>query len=439
MMHPIRKFVLLIVVGVLPTVGGAFLPLTMGGDRAIAQENSRKPQTRKSEVLGKAAFEKIEQAQNLLGEDKHDEAVAVLQGLIDSSKYKPYEKAVALQTMGFVYADKGDYTRTMQIFERAIATGDLPPRIVNDLTYNLAQLNLAEGKNQKALDLLNRWFATVEGEPAADAYGLLAQIHMIMEDYPKAEVAIRKALSKSEEPKKTWIRILASILLNGERFKEAKPVLEDAVLRWPDEKAFWQQISAVYYELNQEEMAFVAQQAMYVQGMLTTSKELTRMAQLFMYYDVPIKAAVILEDGLKNGKIEKTEKNYELLANAYMHSREWGKSIAPLKIAADKSEKGKLYLQLGQSYLQDEKWSDAEKALSEALKKGDLDDEGRTWLLLGITRTKLEKWEPAIKAFRKAGDDDNVAKDAFRWIRSVERRLAEIRREKEEAEAQQKG
>jgi tetratricopeptide (TPR) repeat protein len=439
MMHPIRKFVLLIVVGVLPAVGGAFLPLTMGGDRAIAQENSRKPQTRKSEVLGKAAFEKIEQAQNLLGEDKHDEAVAVLQGLIDSSKYKPYEKAVALQTMGFVYADKGDYTRTMQIFERAIATGDLPPRIVNDLTYNLAQLNLAEGKNQKALDLLNRWFATVEGEPAADAYGLLAQIHMIMEDYPKAEVAIRKALSKSEEPKKTWIRILASILLNGERFKEAKPVLEDAVLRWPDEKAFWQQISAVYYELNQEEMAFVAQQAMYVQGMLTTSKELTRMAQLFMYYDVPIKAAVILEDGLKNGKIEKTEKNYELLANAYMHSREWGKSIAPLKIAADKSEKGKLYLQLGQSYLQDEKWSDAEKALSEALKKGDLDDEGRTWLLLGITRTKLEKWEPAIKAFRKAGDDDNVAKDAFRWIRSVERRLAEIRREKEEAEAQQKG
>ncbi len=262
---------------------------------------------------------------------------------------------------------------------------------------------------------------------------------MIMEDYPKAEVAIRKALSKSEEPKKTWIRILASILLNGERFKEAKPVLEDAVLRWPDEKAFWQQISAVYYEVNQEEMAFVAQQAMYVQGMLTSSKELTRMAQLFMYYDVPIKAAVILEDGLKNGKIEKTEKNYELLANAYMHSREWGKSIAPLKVAAEKSEKGKLYLQLGQSYLQDEKWSDAEKALSEALKKGDLDDEGRTWLLLGITRTKLEKWEPAIKAFRKAGDDDNVAKDAFRWIRSVERRLAEIRREKEEAEAQQKG
>lgn len=421
------------------TAGLTFVPVLSGADQALAEEKSRKPQTRKSEVLSKQAFEKIEQAQNLLSEDKHGEAIAVLQLVIDGSKYKPYEKAVALQTMGIVYADKGDYKRTMQIFERAVATGDLPPRVVSDLTYNLAQLNLAEGNNQKALDLLNRWFSSVEGEPGADAYGLLAQIHVIMENYPKAEVAIRKAISKVEQPKKSWVRILLAILLNGERYKEAKPILEDAVLRWPDEKTFWQQISAVYYEVNQEEMAFVAQQAMYVQGMLTTSKELTRMAQLYMYYDVPIKAATILDDGLKNGKIEKTEKNYELLANAFMHSREWAKSIAPLKEAASKSEKGKLYLQLGQSYLQDEKWAEAEKALSEALKKGKLDNEGQTWLLLGITRTKLEKWEPAIKAFRKAGDDDDVAKDAFRWIRSVERRLAEIRREKEQAEAQQKG
>ncbi len=440
MTNAVKSFVLSLALIFGAMSGLSLVSAVIGVDTVAAEDKpSRKPKTKKSEVLGKAAFEKIEQAQNLLGEDKHSEAVTILQSVIDGTKYKPYEKAVALQTMGFVYADKGDYAKTMQIFERAIATGDLPPRIVSDLTYNLAQLNLAEGKNQKALQLLNRWFSTVEGEPAADAYGLLAQIHVIMEDYPKAEVAIRKALSKVEQPKKAWVRILLAILLNGERYKEAKPVLEDAVLRWPDEKAFWQQISAVYYEVKQEEMAFVAQQAMYVQGMLTTSKELTRMAQLFMYYDVPIKAAIILDDGLKSGKIEKTEKNYELLANAYMHSREWQKSIAPLTVAAEKSKKGKLYLQLGQSYLQDEKWADAEKALSQALKKGDLDDEGRTWLLLGITRTKLEKWEPAIKAFRKAGDDDDVAKDAFRWIRSVERRLAEMRREKEEAEAKQKG
>jgi tetratricopeptide (TPR) repeat protein len=434
-MKPTRIVFLALVIAVF----GSSLPqiVPMLDASAIAAERREKPKTRKSEVLGKAAFAKIEESQTLLSEGKHQQSLDVLQSILDSSKFKPYEKAVAIQTMGYVFADKGDYTKTIQTFERAINTGDLPPRVVSDLTYNLAQLNLAEDNPKKALQLLNRWFNEVEGEPAADAFALLAQTHLMLEDFKNAEVAIRKAIKQVEEPKKQWVRILLAILLQGERYKEARPILEDAVQRWPGEKAFWQQITAVYYETNSEDLAFVAQEAMHIQGMLTTSKELSRMAQLYLYHGVPIKAANILDKGLKDGSIEKTMKNYEMLANAFMHAREWQKSISPLTIAADKSDDGKLYLQLGQSYLQDEKWKDAESALEKAIKKGGLKDTGQTYLLLGITRTKLEKWEPAMKSFRKAGDFDDVAKDAFRWIRSIERKLAEIRR-LEEAEAKNK-
>lgn len=429
-MKPTRIVILAMILAVFGSAVPQF-ELNMGS-AALAAERKEKPQTRKSEVLGKAAFAKIEESQTLLSEGKHQAALDVLQTIIDSTKFKPYEKAVAIQTMGYVFADKGDYEKTIATFQRAINTGDLPPRIVSDLTYNLAQLNLAEDNPKKALELLNKWFDLVEGEPSADAFGLLAQTHLMLEDYRQAEVAIRKALKQSEEPKKQWVRVLLAILLQGERYKEARPVLEDAVQRWPGEKAFWQQITAVYYETDSDDLAFVAQQAMHIQGMLTTSKELSRMAQLYLYHGVPIKAATILDEGLKNGSIEKTDKNYEMLANAFMHAREWEKSISPLTIAASKSDDGKLYLQLGQSYLQDEKWKDAEDALEKAIKKGGLKDIGQTYLLLGITRTKLEKWEPAITAFRKAGDYDAVAKDAFRWIRSIERKLAEIRSREEE-------
>ena len=150
---------------------------------------------------------------------------------------------------------------------------------------------------------------------------------------------------------------------------------------------------------------------------------------------MPIKAAEILQTGLDDGSIEKTEKNYELLAQAYMHAREWSKSVSPLTIAAEKSDKGKFYEQLAQSYLQDEEWAKAEAAMEKALKKGGLEDEANSWLILGIARARIEKYDDAIKAFRKAGDDDDVAKDAFRWIRSIERRLAEKRRAEEEAKA----
>ena len=393
-----------------------------------SREKKEKPKGRRSQVLSKRAFSIVEEAQNRIAEEDYVGALLQLQEIRDSAKFSAYEKAVALQTEGFVHAGQGNYANTIQAFEKAANSGDLPPRVVSDLIYNLAQLNLAEGLGAPALDYITRWFATVEGEPTADAYGLKGQIHLVMDDLAAAEQAVRKALSKVEEPRQNWTRLLLSVLLQQERYGEARPILEDAALRWPSVKAFWQQLTAVYYEVKQEDLAFVTQQIMHRQNMLKTSKELSSMAQLYLYHDIPIKAARVLQTGLDDGSIEKTEKNYELLAQAYMHAREWDKAIKPLTAAAEKSDKGRFYEQLGQSYLQDEKWRDAEQAFVKALEKGGLRDAANTWLLLGITRTRVEKWDAAIAAFRKAGDDDETAKDAFRWIRSIERQLAAQKR-----------
>ena len=405
-----------------------FVPTGMFDAQAQeTREKKEKPKGRRSQVLSKRAFAIVEDAQNRLAEEDYIGALSLLQQIRDGAKFSAYEKAVALQTEGFVHADQGNYAKTIQAFEKAANSGDLPPRLVSDLIYNLAQLNLAEGRSARALDYITRWFATVEGEPTADAYGLKAQIHLVMGDLAAAEQTVRKALSKVEEPRQNWTRLLLSVLLQQERYSEARPILEDAALRWPSVKAFWQQLTAVYYEVKQEELAFVTQQIMHRQNMLKTSKELSSMAQLYLYHDIPIKAARVLQTGLDDGSIEKTEKNYELLAQAYMHAREWDKAIKPLTAAAEKSDKGRFYDQLGQSYLQDEKWRDAEQAFVKALEKGGLRDAANTWLLLGITRTRVEKWDAAIAAFRKAGDDDKTAKDAFRWIRSIERQLAALK------------
>ena len=433
-MHPPFKHfrlvaVLALAVMVQPVVWVGLAPTgTLDVQAQETRQKKEKPKGRRSQVLSKRAYAIVEEAQNRLAEEDYAGALSQLQQIRDGAKFSAYEKAVAVQTVGFVYAGQGDYAKTIQAFEKAANSDDLPPRVVSDLIYNLAQLNLAEGRSARALDYITRWFATVEGEPTADAYGLKAQIHLVMEDLTAAEQAVRKALSKAEEPRQNWTRLLLSVLLQQERYGEARPILEDAALRWPGVKAFWQQLTAVYYEVDEEKLAFVTQQIMHRQKMLKTSKELSSIAQLYLYHDIPIKAAAVLQAGLDDGRIEKTEKNYELLAQAYMHAREWDKAISPLTTAAEKSDKGRFYEQLGQSYLQDEKWRDAEQAFVNALNKGGLRDDANTWLLLGITRTRVEKWDAAIAAFRKAGDDDETAKDAFRWIRSIERQLAAQRR-----------
>lgn len=400
-------------------------PAWQGAQAQEAQkEKSIKPKTRQSQVLGKAAFQLIERARELMAEDENDKAFATLQRILNGARFKPYEKAVALHTIGLVHAAMNDYAKTIISFEQAIATGHLPPRIVSDLNYNLAQLYLSQERPKKALSLLEAWFASQEKEPGGRPFAFKAQIYLMLDDLRPAEQAIKKALSKTKEPKQQWTRILLSVLVQQERYAEARPVLEDAVERWPGVKTFWQQLGRVYYEAGDEELAFVTQQAMHIQGMLTTSKELATMAQLYLYHNVPIKAARMLTKGMASGAIEKTEKNYETLAQAYMHAREWRKSIAPLTRAAEISDKGKFYRQLAQAHVQDEKWADSEAALVKALDKGGLESEAESWLLLGISRMRQEKFALAIKAFRKAGDDDDLAPDAFRWIRSIERRLA---------------
>ena len=251
----------------------------------------------------------------MLAEEKYDEAMAVLKTILDGQKFNSYEKAVAIQTSGYIHAGKEDYEATIGAFERAIATGDLPPRVVSDLTYGLAQLHLAKERPRKSLELIDKWFAAQEKEPGGEPFALKAQIHLILDELRSAEQAIKKALSKEEEPKQQWTRILLSVLLQEERYSEALPILEDAVQIWPGVKAFWEQLVAIYYHFEKEDMAFVARRAMHIQGMLVSTRELSSMAQLYLYHDVPIKAADILQTGMDSDRIEKTEKNYELLAS----------------------------------------------------------------------------------------------------------------------------
>ena len=178
------------------------VPVGLSGYHSAAaqeadKEKPQKPKTRRSEVLGKNAFNRIEKAQEMMAEENYPEALEQLQAILDGGdRYKPYEKAVAIQTMGYVFAAQGDFGKTISTFERALETGNLPPRVANDLTYNLAQLNLAEDRPEKALQLLTQWLAAIEGDPAAEAFALKAQTHLMLDQFGDAEKEIRVALSK---------------------------------------------------------------------------------------------------------------------------------------------------------------------------------------------------------------------------------------------------
>ena len=63
--------------------------ITMALAEEAKKEKPQKPKTRRSQVLGKSAFRLIEKAQELMGEEKFDEAMQPLQTILDGDKFKP--------------------------------------------------------------------------------------------------------------------------------------------------------------------------------------------------------------------------------------------------------------------------------------------------------------------------------------------------------------
>ena len=173
-------------------------------DTVSAQEEKEKAKNTSFSGLSKAAFNQITAAQEALAESNHDTAMNILLNMMKSDRYNPYEKGVAQQTYAYVWADKGDYSRALKEFERALNLGVLPEQVQLDFTYNLAQLSIAEDKPKQALRYLNRWFSKVE-KPGASAYGLKAQIYLIMDNPNQAEKNVKKAIDMAETPKEVMV------------------------------------------------------------------------------------------------------------------------------------------------------------------------------------------------------------------------------------------
>jgi tetratricopeptide (TPR) repeat protein len=277
-----------------------------------------------------------------------------------------------------------------------------------------------------ALAALLQWFQEVE-EPNSNAYYVLAIAYYqksVETDDPeykkKALVPAEKAVALATKPRQNWLQLLLALYLDDKQYEKSLPILEQLVSLYP-KKSYWLQLSAIYGELDKDKESLAAQQLAYTQGLLTKDKELRRFAQLYLYYDLPWRAAKVVEKGLEEEAIEEDSESLELLANALLAAREYESALGPLDQAASLAENGDLYVRLGQVYIQREEWAKAGDALRNALEKGELDKTCGSQVLLGITSYSLGKKGDARDWFRRARRDEECEEQSARWLLHLER------------------
>lgn len=381
--------------------------------------------TKKTPTLNLKMHEKLQEAQALNEAGDNVGALKLLDELREPRKYEKYnsyERAMLWNFYAFIYYSQENYRKTIESYENVLKQEDLPEALEVGTLYSLAQIYFVQEDYRRAVDMLNRWFKVAEN-PGANAYILLGQGYYQLKDFNKAIPAVEKAIeiarSREKEVKENWYLLLRAMYYEKEDYKKTFDILRILAHEYP-KKEYYSQLAAMYGELKQEFNQYSTVAAMNDAKLLNKNAELITYAQFLMQNERPYRAAVVLEKGFKDNIIEKTDRNYKLLGNAWTLAKEDKKAIPAFESAAKLSDNGDLYAALAQSYLNIEDWDKAIVSVNKAFDKGKLKRPDTANVVLGMAYFNQQKYDQSIKAFQAAKKDKRSAKIATQWLRYVQ-------------------
>jgi tetratricopeptide (TPR) repeat protein len=360
----------------------------------------------------------LESAAKSVDAGKPEEALATLARL-DPKRLNPHERAMVYRLEGYVAYAAGQPEAALASFEKVLAEQVLSVRDEARIRFNIAQLNAALQKWRETIDAIDTWMRWVEA-PDPLGYYLRAIAHYQLEELDAALADAKTAVDRSASPPEGWLQLLAALYVQNEDHESAAAVLEELVLRFP-KRQYWVQLSLIYGAREDYRRSLAVQQVAYLQGFLVEDKELRRLARTYLFNELPYPAAKVIEKGLADGLIERDDDALELLANSWIAAREYERSLPPLREAAQRAPDGKLWIRLGQVYMQREQWADAIGAFQQGLAKGGLEEPGNAQLMLGISYYNDGRVEQARSSFGRAREHAATRDAADRWITHLER------------------
>jgi tetratricopeptide (TPR) repeat protein len=318
----------------------------------------------------------------------------------------------------------------MDAYSKLLLIPSLEPQTAKQTTYTLAQLNMMEERYARALELLNKWFI-LETNPAPDSFILKAQLMYQLERYPDMIEPIQNAMQVARkrelQVKEDWYVLLNFAYFQQEDYAQVRDIQKILLENWP-KKRYWFSLAGAFTELGEDQNLVAAYDAAYTQGMLEKESEFVTMAQLFLQREVPFKAATLLEARMEDGTIQKNEKNYRLLSQAWQLSQEDERAVPALTQAARLAEDGELDVRLGNAYLNLSEYNDCVSAVRTGIRKGGLRYPENAHISLGMCLYNLRQYSDAKKAFRQAAKVQKSRRISNQWLRVID---AEIERNRQ--------
>lgn len=369
-------------------------------------------------LLSESTYKALESAQQQMADEQYGPAESALLKLVEETDAGSYDRAVVLQTLGYLYSETGDYARATEQFRTALDLDALPEDVSHNLRFNLAQLLIADGEYQPGIDLLERWLSR-ESNPDTNVYVLLATAHYQLKQYSKTVENIRTAISRSDAPKEDWYRMQLAAHLEMQQYDSAINVLETLLTLHPDDKTYWDQLASLYSRQDKQLTALAV--TMLAKRLdLGDDDTVMRLSNMYRYLNIPFKSGQLLQQALDDKVIAANFDNLEKLADSWLAAREAERAAEVLEQIRAQDNSGETDLKLARLYVSEEQWQQAEAPLSAAIDKLSGDKKGDALLMAGMVQFHLENFRRAEDLLKQAGQFEKQQNQAAQWLRHVQ-------------------
>jgi tetratricopeptide (TPR) repeat protein len=322
------------------------LILALASDAVAFDKGSLKSKQKKG--MSSFAEEHLQAAQDLIGEKKHAEAIAKLDEM-KGKKLEPIEKAYMYQAYGSAYAALGKLPEAAGALEACLAEKAFPEETDRSIRWVLGQIQLSNGKADRALELLTAWLAKEPNPTPAQRYTVALAFAKAGRSLP----ALRhvEASIAAEDPKDAWLQLELNLLIEMKAYAEAVLVLARMTARDPAKRTLWAQIT----------------------GLGAVEKE----AVFELQDGQPEKAAAVLEEAMGKKTMAVTVESLALHGAALLAAKKIAESKKVLEEAAKLATTGEIDLQLAQISIDRGDRTEAEAQIARGIAKGKLRDDAR--------------------------------------------------------------
>jgi predicted Zn-dependent protease len=343
----------------------------------------------------------LNKALDLVSNNQFDEAMPLLQKVLDDPKASKYAHALALEGEAQLASGKQDDAAAIAHFKEAYALDALPNSQQFQVLYNTGILQIQTEKYEDALNTINEWFK-VTGSQKAEAYALQGNAYYRLDKFQPAIDSIKKALSLSDKPSDSWNQVLMASYAELDQYDEAAKVLEAQLAKNPSDAKLTTQLATVYVKGKQDQKAVDLLVSAKQKGVLTAESDYKLMAQLYDQLDKSKEGAAVLNEGFSKGIIKPSYEMYKLLGDSYALGNDDAHAIEAYGKASPLAKDGNVDYVRGSLLLNNDRGKEAAEALRQAVAKGNLKQPGETYILLGDAENNNDNSAGATAAWEKA-------------------------------------